>query len=164
MELVTPQIGLLFWTLLAFLTVLFILKKFAWKPILKTLKERQTSINAALNSAKKAREDMAQLSADNERILNEAKIARDNLLKEAKETKASIIGTAKAEAEKEAKKILDSARQGIENEKSAALHEMKNRMATLSVEIAEKILKEELSKDQKQSTFIDGLLKDINLN
>jgi F-type H+-transporting ATPase subunit b len=164
MDLITPGIGLVFWMLLSFLTVLFILTKFGWKPILGALKEREKSIDNALRSAEKAKEEMAKLQADNQKILAEAKIERDSLLKEAREVKDKIIAEAKNEASLEAKKLIDSARQNIQNEKAEAINEIKNQIATFSVEIAEKLLRQKLADNKSQSELIDGVLKDIKLN
>lgn len=164
MELVTPGIGLLFWMTLSFTFVFLLLKKFAWKPILSMIKERETSIENALNSAKKAKEEMLELQSSNERILNEAKLQRDLLLKEAREMKDAIIAEAKNSASKEAQKLLVTARENIQNEKMAAITELKNQVATLSIEIAEKILKEHLSSDEKQKTLVKNLLQEVNLN
>ncbi|MBI5219867.1 MAG: F0F1 ATP synthase subunit B [Bacteroidia bacterium] len=164
MELVTPGIGLVFWMLVSFGILLFLLKKFAWKPVLDMLKERESSIEKALQSAERAKEEMARLQADNEKIINEAKFERDKLIKEARETKEQLIGEAKTEAQKEAQKLMENARQTIEQEKFAAVKEIKNQVATLSVGIAEKILRKELATENKQKDFIDGLLKDVKLN
>ena len=164
MELVKPAIGLIFWMFVSFGIVLFILKKFAWKPILSMIKERETSIEEALNAARKAKEEMVALKSSNEKILMEAKIERDKLMKEAREMKEAIIGEAKTKASKEAEKIIASARESIQNEKMAAITELKNQVASLSIEIAEKILKQELAEDGKQKTLVNSLLDDINLN
>lgn len=162
--LVTPALGLVIWMVVTFLTILFILKKFAWKPILNMIKEREDSIQQSLDAAKKAKEEMAALQANNERILNEAKAERDKLLKEARDMKDSIIAEAKTKAQKEGERLLTSAREAIQNEKMAAITELKNQVATLSLEIAEKILKEELTSQDKQKTLVKALLDDVNLN
>jgi F-type H+-transporting ATPase subunit b len=162
--LLNPSYGLVVWTLLAFLTVLFLLKKLAWKPILKALQEREDSIQNALDTAKKAKEEMLALQANNEKILNEAKAERDKLMKEAREMKEIIINEAKTKATQEADKLIASARENIQNEKMAAITELKNQVATLSIEIAEKILKEELSSPEKQKTLVKTFLDDVNLN
>ncbi|HBS85428.1 MAG: ATP synthase F0 subunit B [Bacteroidetes bacterium GWF2_38_335] len=164
MELVTPGIGLLFWMLLSFTVLLFLLKKFAWKPILKMLKDREESIEGALKSAEKAKEEMAKLQSDNEKIILEAKAERDRLMKEAREVKEQLISTAKKQANEEAEKIILSAREAISNEKDAAMNDIKNQVAIISIEIAEKILMKELSEPGKQKEYVDSLLKDINLN
>jgi F-type H+-transporting ATPase subunit b len=164
MELVKPEFGLIIWMSITFLTVLWILKKFAWKPILKALHEREESIENALNEAEKAKEEMASLQANNEKLLQEARIERDAMMKEAREIKDGIVADAKNLAKEEADKLVASARETIRNEKLAAISELKNQVATLSIEIAEKILKEQLSSDEKQKALVDNLVDDINLN
>jgi len=164
MGLVTPDYGLIFWMVLSFSVVMFILKKFAWKPILNSLKDRENSIEEALNSADKAKAEMKKLMADNEIIMKEARVERDILIKEAKELKEEIIIEAKSEATAEAQKIVDSARKQIENEKQNAFGEIKERVSVLSVEIAEKILNHELKKDAKQKDLINDLIDKINFN
>ncbi len=162
--LLNPSYGLIVWTLVAFLTVLFLLKKFAWKPILNSLKEREDFIQNALDSAEKAKEEMKSLQSNNERILNEARVERDNMLKDAREIKEKIISEAKGIASKEGERMLTAARENIQNEKMAAITELKNQVAVLSIEIAEKILKTELSTDEKQKSLVKNLLQDVNLN
>ena len=164
MGLVTPDYGTIFWMVLSFSIVLFVLGKFAWPAILSGLKEREASISAALQSAEKAKEDMQQLQADNERILQEAKQERDQLFKDAKEVKNKMIESAKAEAQSEAAKMIKNAKETIENEKNAAITEIKEQVANLSVEIAQKILKKELAGDKDQQDLIDNKLKDFRLN
>lgn len=164
MELIKPAFGLIFWMSLSFLTLLFILKKFAWKPILDMLHERENNIAEALNTAKKAREEMASLKADNERLINEARLERDKMLREARDTKDAIIAEAKGKAQQEANKILNQTRETIQMEKNAALTELKNLVAGMSIEIAEKILRTELSNDDKQKALVQNMLKDINMN
>ena len=143
MELVTPEIGLIFWTTVVFSLLLVVLKKYAWKPILSAIDERNKSIEEALRAADKAKEEMLSLNADNERILMEAKKERDILLKEGREIKDSIIAEAKDQAKVNAEKILTTAKEQIINEKMKAITELKNQVAELSIEIAEKILKDE---------------------
>jgi F-type H+-transporting ATPase subunit b len=162
--LLNPSYGLIVWTLLAFLTVLFLLKKFAWKPILKSLKEREDSIQSAIDEAKKTKEEMASLKAGNEKILQEAKLERDKIMKEARDMKDAIIAEAKQKAQKEGERLITIARDTIQNEKMAAITELKNQVAALSIEIAEKILKEELSSQEKQKQLVKALLDDVNLN
>jgi len=164
MELVTPGIGLLFWMVLTFSTVLFLLKKFAWKPILSTLKEREDSIEEALRSAADARTQMAKLKSDNEQILADARAERDSLLKEARETQAMIVSEAKHKAKEEADKMIKAAQDAIQNEKAAALESMKEQIVSLSIEVSEKILRKELSSEAKQSDLVSDLVKDIKLN
>ena len=164
MELIKPEIGLIFWMTVSFLAVLFILGKFAWPVILKSLREREESIANALNSAQKAKEEMAALKSDNEKLIMQARAERDALLKEARDTKDAIIAESKNKAQAEANKIMAAARESINNEKNAAINELKNQVAAMSIEIAEKILRHELSNDEKQKNLMDGLMKDINLN
>ncbi len=164
MELVTPGIGLIFWMTLSFGIVLFILGKFAWKPILKALKDREGSIQDALDTAKRTKEEMAALKSDNEKLLNQARAERDLMLKEARDTKDAIIAEAKNKATIEANKMIKSAREAINTEKMAAIAELKSQVATLSVEIAEKILRHELANDDKQKALMADLLKDVNMN
>jgi len=164
MELVKPAFGLLFWMCISFGIILFILKKFAWTPILNMLNEREVSIQKALDSAENARIAIRELQDNNERILQEARAERDLLLKDAREIREKMISDAKNIANKEGERLLKSARENIQNEKSAAITELKNQVATLSIEIAEKILKSELSSDEKQKTLVNNLLQDVNLN
>jgi F-type H+-transporting ATPase subunit b len=164
MGLVTPSLGLVFWTTLAFLIVLFLLKKFAWKPILESLKERENTIADALKAAENAKHEMAQLKASNEELLRKARDERDALMKEARDARDLIIAEAKSKATQEADRILTAARENIKNEKMAAISELKNQVAVLSIEIAEKILRNELSKDEKQKTLVNNLVEEINLN
>lgn len=164
MELITPGLGLVFWMVLSFSVILFILKKFAWKPILKALKERENTIDTALKSADKAREEMEHLKADNEKIIKEAKNIRDNLLKEARQVKDKIISEAKQKANSEANIIIADAKRQIENEKEAAVDEIKNQIAGFSIEIAEKILKKKLEKTKDQNDLINELIDEIKIN
>lgn len=164
MELVKPEIGLIFWMSITFIVVLLLLRKFAWTPILNMIKEREASIENALNSAELAKKEMASLKSSNEKLLAEARIERDNILKEAREIKDSIVNEAKTKAKQEADKIVTSARENIQNEKMAAITELKNQVATLSIDIAEKILKTELSSDDKQKALVKNLLEGIKLN
>lgn len=164
MELVKPSIGLIFWMIVSFSIILFLLKKFAWTPILGMIKEREESIEKALASAEKAKEEMKMLQSNNERILAEARTERELLLKDARDIREKMIAEAKGLASKEGERLLKSARENIQNEKMAAITELKNQVATLSIEIAEKILKSELSSDEKQKSLVNTLLKDVNLN
>ena len=141
MDLVTPDIGLVFWTTLVFLIVLVILRRMAWKPILNAVNEREESIENALAAAEKAKEEVANLKADNERILQEARVERDSILKEAREMKDAIVAEAKEKATAEGEKMIASAQEAIDNQKQAALTELKNQVADLSIEIAERILR-----------------------
>ncbi|MFA6924308.1 MAG: F0F1 ATP synthase subunit B [Bacteroidales bacterium] len=164
MELVTPGLGLIFWMTISFGILLFILGKFAWKPIIRMLKEREESIENSLRAADKAIEDIEKLKISNEELLREAKNEKDQILKEARKIKESIIEEAKTKATDEANRILEQARENINNEKMAVITELKNQIATLSIEIAEKIMREELSKDEKQKTFINKLINEAKLN
>lgn len=164
MQLVTPAIGLVFWMSVTFLSIFFILKKFAWKPILNMIKEREDSIESALQSAEKAKLEMKELQASNERILAEAVAERENLLREARETKDAIVNEAKTKAKAEADKLINQALESIKNEKMAAITELKNQVAALSIEVAEKILKEQLSTEEKQKVLVGNLLKEVELN
>ena len=164
MELVTPEIGLIFWTTIVFSLLLVILKKYAWKPILSAVDERNKSIEDALKAADKAKKEMLALNTDNERILMEAKKERDALLKEGREIKESIITEAKDKAKVEADKILITAKEQISNEKMKAIIELKNQVAEMSIDIAEKILKSELSDKDKQKRLITQRLKSNELN
>ena len=164
MDLVTPGIGLIFWSALFFLILLFILGKFAWPAILLAVHARNESIRKALDAAEKAKEEMAQLQADNEKILTEAKAERDALLRDAKQIKEKLIADAKEKAAEEAKKLVKNAREAIQTEKAAAINEMKDQMATLSVDIAEKILRIKLQDSKAQKKLVDKLIKEADLN
>ena len=164
MELVTPEIGLIFWTTIVFLLLLSVLKKYAWKPILAAVDERNKSIEDALKAADKAKKEMLALNTDNERILTEAKKERDALLKEGREIKDNIIAEAKDKAKIESDKILITAKEQINNEKMKAITELKNQVAEMSIDIAEKILKSELSDKNKQKELIAEALKNNELN
>jgi len=164
MDLITPGIGMIFWSTLFFLVLLFVLSKFAWPAILSAVKARNESIRRALDAADKAKEEMTQLKADNEKILAEAKAERDALLKEAKVVKDKLIADAKEVAAEEGKKLLRGAKEAIRNEKAAALNEMKEQMATLSVDIAEKILRLKLDDSKAQKELVDKLINEADLN
>jgi len=164
MELVKPAFGLIFWMVISFSIILFLLKKFAWPVILTALDDRERSITEALNAAQKAKEEMANLKADNEKLLQEARNQRDLLLKEARDAKDAIINDAKVKATEEADRLRKIAREDIQNEKIAAINEMKNQVATLSIQIAEKVIRQQLSTDEKQNALVANLLKDVKLN
>lgn len=164
MELVTPNLGLIVWMTLSFLILLFILGKFAWKPVMKSLKERETKIEDALHAADKAREEMLELKFSNEQLLKEAKEERDGILREARKIKEDILEDAKNKAGEEANRIIQNAKESINYEKLAAIHDLKNQIAILSIEIAEKIIKEELSKDDNQKQLIEKLLNEVKFN
>ena len=157
------SIGLFFWQTIIFVILIFLLKKFAWSPILKAVNDREQGIKEALDSAEAAKKEMQSLQADNEKIMKEARAERDSLLKEARDLKNSIISQAKDEAKDEAQKIIDSANEAILNEKNAAVSDIKKQVASLSIEIAEKLLKEKLSDDNKQMKIVEDLIKDVKL-
>lgn len=163
-SLIEPAVGLIFWTTITFILLLFLLGKFAWKPILAAIKTREKGIEDALASAEHALNDMRELKAANEIILTQARTERDAMLKEARETKDTIVAEAKQRAQSEYDRIVASAREQITNEKNSAVAELKNQVAVLSIEIAEKILKSELSNDDKQKALVSTLMKDVNLN
>jgi F-type H+-transporting ATPase subunit b len=163
-SLVTPEFGLIFWQILIFGIVLFILAKFAWKPISNALEERETVIADALGAAEKAKEDMKNLQASNEKLLQETRIERDKILKEAQVTANGIIGDAKDKAVLEANRIVENAKVSILSEKAAALAEVKNTAATLALEIAEKVLRKNLSNDGSQRALVDEFIKESKLN
>tara|TARA_Y100000766_G_C18672290_1_gene490602 strand:+ start:147 stop:641 length:495 start_codon:yes stop_codon:yes gene_type:complete len=164
MDLVTPGFGLIFWTSVVFIILLVLLKRMAWTPILNNVDARNKSIEEALEAAKNARDEMSSLKADNDRILKEARAERDEMLKEAREVKANIISEAKNAAKDEADKMIASAKVVIENEKAGAISELKKTVGSLSVDIAEKVLRAELKDVDKQNAFIADMLKDIKLN
>ena len=164
MDLVTPGIGMIFWSTLFFLILLFILGKFAWPAILTAVKARNESIKNALDAADKAKEEMAKLQADNQKILAEAKAERDAMLKEAKVVKDSLIAEAKEKAGEEAKKLVQSAREAIQAEKDAAISDMRAQMVTLSVDIAEKILRDKLEDSKAQKDLVKKLVNEADLN
>jgi len=164
MELVTPGIGLIFWMTLSFLFLLLILKKYAWKPVLKMLKERETKIEESLQQAEKAHEEMKQLKFSNEELLRKAKNERDNILRDARVIREKLIEEARTKATEEADRIVESAKESIKYEKLEALTDLKNQIALLSVDIAEKLIQQELSKDDKQNQLIEKFLSDTNFN
>lgn len=160
MELVTPAIGLIFWTTVVFTLLVLLLKKFAWKPILSAVDERNQSIKNSLAQAEKARNEMSELTANNEKIIAQAKVDRDVILKEARDIKNEIISEAKDKASKEAEKLVSTAKEQILNEKMKAITELKNHVADLSIEMAEKILSSELSDVAKQKELVKKALKE----
>lgn len=164
MDLVTPQIGLVFWTGLVFLLLLFILTKFAWKPILSAVKKREENIQNALDMAKETKAEMEKLQAQNENLLKEARAERDDMIKGAKATTDRMIDSAKSKAKDEADKLIKNAQVAIVSEKEAAVAELKNQVAGIALEIAEKIIREDLSTSKKQKDLAESLSKDINLN
>jgi F-type H+-transporting ATPase subunit b len=163
MQLTSPE-SLIFWTTIIFFVFFILLRKFAWKPILGAVKGREESINNALASAEAARREMQNLTADNERILQEARIERDALLKEAREMKEKIIADSKNEAQVQGEKMIAQAKAAIETEKNAAMAELKSQVSTLSLSIAEKLLKDELSNKEAQIKLVENMLGDVKLN
>lgn len=164
MDLLLPHLGLIVWTLLAFLIVFFILKKFAWKPIIKGLNDRETSIADAIATAEKVKLEMAQLKNDNEALLATAREERAAMLKEAKEIKDKIVNDAKNEAKVQASKIIADAQASINQQKMAAIVDLKNQVGNLVVEVSEKILRKELSNKADQENYIKELAGDVKLN
>lgn len=164
MGLVTPGLGLLFWMSLSFILVLLILRFTAWKPILAALKERENTIQDSLDAAKKAKDDIAKMQADNEAAIRKAHEERERILKEAKELGDRYIADAKRAATAEGEKAKAEAREAIQAEKAAALKEIKSSVAEISVIIAEKLLRAELSDASKQQQLVDEMFKDVNLN
>ena len=164
MDIVTPAVGQIFWGGLVFLILLILLAKYAWKPILNAVNEREQSISDSLELAEKTKEEMKSLQAENEQLLKEARAERDQMIKDAKETASKMIADAKGDAKAEASKLLASAREAIESEKAAAISELKVQVAAFSIEIAEKVVRGELSTDDKQATLANKLAEEINLN
>jgi len=164
MDLVLPDFGLLFWTGLVFISLLFVLAKFAWKPILNAVNEREKKISESLELAERTKIEMLELQSQNENLLKEARSERDKMLKDAHEVAAKMVEDAKTNAKNEGAKIIASAHQVIEMEKAAAVSELKAHVATLSIEIAEKIVRTELASDDKQKALASKLAEDINLN
>ncbi|WP_162428291.1 F0F1 ATP synthase subunit B [Pontibacter pudoricolor] len=164
MELVTPNFGLIFWQLVTFLIVLFLLTKFAWKPIMNALRERETSIENALSAAEKAKLEMQGLKAENEKLLAQARLERDKILKEASDAGNALLENARNKANEEGSRMINQAREAIENEKRAAITEVKNMAAALSVDIAERILRKELSDPQAQQALAQDYIREVTLN
>ena len=164
MELVTPELGLIFWTGISFLILLFLLRKFAWKPILGAVNTREESIKSALESAEAAKKEMENLTADNEKLLKEARAERDAMMKEARELKTKMIADAKDEAKIEADKMISNAQAAIQSEKKSAIAEIKTQVASLSLDIAEKVVKDELSNKDKQLKLVQSMLGEAKLN
>lgn len=164
MELVKVDIGLLFWMTLSFGTVLYILAKFAWKPIMKGIHDREESIDKALHAAEDAKKEMLKLKAGNEELLNQAKEERDALLREARKLKDSIIDEARVKANEEAQRIIESARENIQFEKLAVINDLKNQVASISIEIAEKILQKELANKEEQQQLTKKLIEEVKIN
>lgn len=164
MELLTPDLGYFFWALIIFLVLLFILRKYAWKPIIKMLNEREQNIEGAIAQAEKVKAEMAQMQSENEALLVKAREERSQLLKEAREAKDKIINEAKEQAKTEAGKIIAEAQVAINAQKMAAITDVKNEVGQLVVEVSEKILKHELSTQEKQESQINALISGMKLN
>jgi F-type H+-transporting ATPase subunit b len=164
MDLLTPEFGLFFWTLLAFLTVFFILRKFAWKPILKGLGDREKGIADSIATAERIKQEMAEFKSENEKLLAQAREERTLMLKEAKDAKDKIIGDAKEQAKVEANKIILDAQAQITQQKNAALTAVKNEIGSLALEVAEKILRKQLNSSEGQEMYMKMLADDIKLN
>lgn|SRR5690606_30532726 len=164
MDLLIPEIGLVFWHTIAFLLLLFLLTKFAWKPVLKSIKDREDSIDNALAAAEKAKLEMARLTNENEELLKAARAERDVILKEAKELKDKIVADAKLLAQEEGAKLIEQARKEIDDQKQRAVAEVKNQVSSLSLDIARKVLEQEFANQAKQEELVAGLLKDVRLN
>ncbi len=156
--------GLFIWELVIFIALILLLKKFAWKPILDAIKSREDSIETAIKTAEKARQEIEALKADNKKAQDEARIQREGILKEARDIRDSIINEAKENALTEAEKVTEAARLQIENEKMAAIHEIKNQVAELSLQIASKVLRAELKGEKEHKELIEASIKDLNLN
>ena len=164
MDLITPSVGLIFWTAVVFIILLVLLRSLAWKPILSAVKEREQSIEDALNAAKKAKEEMALLNAQNEKIMKEARAERDAILKEAREMKENIINEAKNSATVVGNKLIENAKTAIQNEKASAMADIKNQVGQLSIEIAEKILTKELADKSAQVALVNDVIDQVKFN
>lgn len=162
--LVKPEIGLVFWTTVAFLILVFVLGKFAWKPIMKAINEREQGIADSIATAEKVKLEMAQLKSDNEALLAKANEERAAMLKEAKEIKDKMINDAKEEAKAQASKIIAEANASINNQKNAAMIDLKNQVGKLVIEVSEKILRKELADKAAQESYIKDLANDVKLN
>lgn len=162
--LITPEPGLFIWSVVIFLIFFLLLRKLAWKPITEALAKREESIAQALQEAEKARQEMANLKSDNEKLLNEAKLEREKILKEAREMKESIIAEARENAKIEGDRMIQKAKEAIESEKNIALQQVKQQVAELSVEIAEKIIRKKFENPAEQQAIVSEYIKDINLN
>lgn len=164
MDLLIPEVGLLVWNTISFLVLVFLLGKFAWKPIMKAINERENTIEDALNKAELAKQEMARLTAQNEDLMKQARAERDEILKEAKSLKDNIVSEAKNAAQVEGAKLIEKARIEIENQKKAAVAELKGQVSTLSLDIAEHVLRAQLDDRAKQQELVNGLLKNVELN
>jgi len=159
-----PSIGLVFWTAVAFLLLLLLLRKFAWRPIMQAIGDREKSIEDALATAEKAKQEMARLTNENEELLKAARIERDNILKEAKVLKDQIVADAKLLAQTEGAKLIEQAKKEIDDQKKRALAEVKSQVSNLSLDIARKVLEQEFADQSRQEALVSDLLKDVRLN
>lgn len=164
MELITPGIGLVFWTALVFVLLLFLLTKFAWKPILQALNDREKSIGDALSAAENARKEIASLKGENEKLLAEARIERDKIIKDAQALSNQMINEAREKANTDGARLIETAKKQIQSEKNAAITELKNLVATTSIEIAEQILRKKLEDAGSQQDLIQKYLKETKFN
>lgn len=164
MQLVVPDTGLLFWMLISFSISLWLLSKYAWKPIMKSLRDRSEKIQNSIDAAENARLEIDNLKEENKKIMDQARAERDNLLQEAKEIKDKMIRTAEQEAKEKANKVIEDARLQMDSEKNKTLSEIKATVADLTVDIAEKVLRKELDDKQKQKDYINNLVKDVKFN
>ncbi|HYG03971.1 MAG TPA: F0F1 ATP synthase subunit B [Chryseosolibacter sp.] len=164
MELLTPGTGLIIWQLIVFVLLFLLLSKLAWKPIISSLKEREVSIQNALDTAEKARLEMSQLKSDNEKLLKEAREERDKILKEARDAGSRLKEEAQVDAKRQAEKIVEEARAAINIEKQAALKDVRTQVALFSLEIAEKLMKQNLSDDKSQKQLVENYIKDLKIN
>jgi len=164
MELLTPHLGLILWTLIAFLIVLYVLGKYAWKPILKSLDDREKNISDSILSAEKMKKEMAQMQSENEALLEKAREERSQMMKEAKEMRDKIIQDAKEQARKETNKIVADAQSVINQQKMAAITDLKNQVGNLVLEVSEKVLRRELNNKEEQEKYIQQLAQNIELN
>jgi F-type H+-transporting ATPase subunit b len=164
MQLVTPGIGLMFWMIVSFGLVLFVLGKYAWKPIMKGIHQREDTIEKALEAANDAKKEMLKLKAGNEQLLRDAKDERDALMRDARKVKEAILDEAREKANEEAARIMENARENIQFEKMAAINELKNQIATISIEIAEKVIGKELENKKAQQELTEKLLKEVKIN
>lgn len=158
------SLGLFFWQFILFVGLIFLLKKFAWKPILNAVNEREEGIKNALLSAENAKKEMQNLKSDNEKLLAEARAERDAMMKEAREIREKMINDAKIEAQTQGEKMIEQAKAAIESEKNAAMSDLKNQVSSLSLSIAEKILKDELSNKEAQTKIVEKMLDEVKLN
>ena len=164
MDLLTPDVGLIFWQAIIFVLLFLLLTTFAWKPIITSLKDRERSIQEALDTAEKARHEMSQLKSENEKLLNEARVERDRILREAREVSIKMKDEAQQDAKKISDKIVEDARAAINIEKQAALKDVKVQVAMFSLEIAEKLMKKNLSTDKAQKELVETYVKDLKVN